>query len=49
MMVDLTNEELPSIEGGDFIIVPCNPWEPDYPLGGTPPYNPFPMPNPGCW
>jgi hypothetical protein len=47
---DLTSEELQSIEGGDFI-TGCNPWGPTdpYPPWLPPPYNPFPIPDPGCW
>jgi hypothetical protein len=45
---DLNQDELESIEGGDFIN-PCTPWGPDYPPWLPPPYNPFPMPSPGCW
>jgi len=46
---DLSQDDLESIEGGDFIGA-CNPWPTDpYPPWRLPPYNPFPMPDQGCW
>jgi hypothetical protein len=44
---DLTHEELESIDGGDFL--PCDPWPTDPNRWLPRPYNPFPMPSPGCW
>jgi hypothetical protein len=50
-MTNLNDQELESIDGGDFIIG-CAPWDPDYPLGAPPPQNPFPgptFPPMPCW